>query len=205
MAAAPLVSVRIAVVAFGERLSVLAMVGSAVAIAGLALVCLARAGLSLSSSVWIVVAAMVVQGIYHPLTRPLLRRYSGLEVATYGMVFGTVMTLPAVPFGWDRMLDAPASAWLAGVYLGLLPSALGFVLWGYAVARLPVATPTSLLYFVPPVAVFIAWVWLGELPIAAELLGGVIVIAGVVVISQGDRLRQALRRSSLMPARSGER
>lgn len=194
VAAAPLVSVGIAVVAFGERLSALAMVGSVVAIAGVALVCLARAGLSLSSSVWIVVAAMVVQGIYHPLTRPLLRRYSGLEVATYGMVFGTIMTLPVVPFGWERMLDAPASAWLAAVYLGLLPSALGFVLWGYAVARLPVATSTSLLYLVPPVAVLISWLWLWELPIVPELAGGVIVIAGVVVISQGDRLGRVLRR-----------
>jgi drug/metabolite transporter (DMT)-like permease len=193
VAAAPLVSVAFAVLVFGERLSGLAILGSAVAIAGVALVCLARAGLSLSSSVWIVVAAMVVQGLYHPLTRPLLRRYSGLEVATYGMVFGTVMTLPAVPFGWDHMLAAPASAWLAAVYLGLLPSALGFVLWGYAVARLPVATSTSLLYLVPPVAVLISWLWLGELPILPELVGGLIVIAGVGVISQGDRLRRAAR------------
>lgn len=34
----------------------------------------------------------------------------------------------------------------------------------------------------------IAWVWLGELPILPELLGGLIVIASVVVISQGPRL-----------------
>jgi hypothetical protein len=58
-------------------------------------------------------------------------------------------------------------------------------LWGYATARLPIAASTSLLYLVPPVAVFIAWVWLGEIPVTSELFGGVVVIAGVVVISQG--------------------
>jgi drug/metabolite transporter (DMT)-like permease len=71
----------------------------------------------------------------------------------------------------------------------LVPSALGFVLWGYAVANLSVATSTSLLYLVPPVAVFIAFVWLGEIPRAGELLGGLVVLAGVVLVTQGDRLR----------------
>jgi hypothetical protein len=46
----------------------------------------------------------------------------------------------------------------------------------------------------PPVAVFIAWVWLGEVPLSSELLGGAIVIAGVGIISQGPRLLALLRR-----------
>jgi drug/metabolite transporter (DMT)-like permease len=65
------------------------------------------------------------------------------------------------------------------------------------VARMPVAVATSLLYLVPPVAVLIAWVWLGELPLVTELLGGVVVIVGVVIISQAPRLlaRRAAKRT----------
>jgi len=191
--AAPLVSTGLAAAIFHERLTLLKVIGSAVAIAGVALVCLARSGLSLSTAAIIVIAAAVVQGIYHPLTKPLLRRYTGLEVATYGMVFGTLMTLPFVPFGWGQILTADAPAWLSAVYLGLFPSALGFVLWGYAVARLPVSTATSLLYLVPAVAVLIAFLWLGEKPYAAELLGGLVVVCGVVLLSQGDRLAWTLK------------
>jgi drug/metabolite transporter (DMT)-like permease len=193
VAAAPLVSVSVATITLRERLTLLTVIGSVVALGGVAIVCLTRSGVALSTSVWIVVAAMIVQGLYHPLTRPLLRKYTGVEVATYGMVVGTAMLLPTLPIDWAMLATAAPPAWLAAVYLGLLPSALGFVLWGYAVGRLPVATSTSLLYLVPPVAVVIAFVWLNELPYWAELGGGLVVILGVLTVSRGEAIRARLR------------
>jgi drug/metabolite transporter (DMT)-like permease len=199
VASAPLVSVAIAAVTLGERLTVAKIAGSTVAIAGVAVVCLSRSGASLTSALWIVVGAAVVQGIYHPLTKPLLRTRSALEVATYTMVAGALMALPLLPWGWDQLTEGSASAWAAALYLALVPSALGFVLWGYAMANLPVATSTSLLYLVPAFAVLIAFVWLGEIPHASELLGGLVVIAGVVLVTQGDRLRARLRARHVSP------
>jgi drug/metabolite transporter (DMT)-like permease len=32
-------------------------------------------------------------------------------------------------------------------------------------------------------------VWLGEVPHTTELLGGLVIFAGVVIVAQGDRLR----------------
>ncbi|MGN8048101.1 DMT family transporter [Curtobacterium sp. 22159] len=194
VAAAPLVSVGVARVLFAERVSPLVGVGSVIALGGVVFVCLARSGVSMSGAVWIVVAAMVVQGIYHPLQKPLLKRYSSFEVATYCMVAGVVMTVPFVPVDAGSFAEATPGVWAAAVYLGVLPSALGFVLWAYAVARMPVAASTSLLYLVPPVAVVIAWVWLAEVPNVQELLGGLIVIVGVAVVAQGDRIRETVSR-----------
>ena len=151
IAAAPLVSVAVARALFDEHISKFTIAGSAACLTGVTLVCLARAGVSLSASVWTVVAAMVVQGIYHPLQRPLLHKYRGVEVATYCLVAGIVLTLPAVPLGWTEMTHASARKWMAAVYLGLFPSALGFVLWRYTVSHLQIAVATSLLYLVPPV------------------------------------------------------
>jgi drug/metabolite transporter (DMT)-like permease len=194
VAAAPLVSVGVARVLFDERITPFTVLGSAVALSGVAIVCVARAGLTLPAAVWLVVAAMAVQGVYHPLQRPLLKTYSGLEVATYTMITGTLMTIPFVPSGWAELRNASASGWIAALYLGLLPSALGFVLWGYATARLPIATSTSLLYLVPAVAVFIAWAWLREIPTLSELFGGGVILAGVVFIARGDEIARMPRR-----------
>lgn len=109
------------------------------------------------------------------------------------MIAGTLMTLPLVPFRAADLAHASAGGWLSAIYLALLPSALGFVLWGAAVGQLPVAISTSLLYLVPPVAVLIAWVWLGELPLPIEILGGLVVILGVVITAQGRRILERLR------------
>jgi len=197
VAAAPLVSVAIAAGAFGERLTILKIVGSAVALGGVALVTTARSDVSITSSIWIVIAAAVVQGIYHPLTKPLLLRYTGLEVATYGMVVGVVLTVPFLGFAWDDVVSASPDAWWAAMYLGVVPSAVGFVMWGYTVARLPVATSTSLLYLVPVVAIVIAYLWLGERPVWGELSGGLVVIAGVATVTLGDRALKRLRGPQL--------
>lgn len=188
VSASPLVSVGLATATLGERLTFAKVLGSIVAVAGLVLVCLSRSGAMFSSSLWLVAGAAVVQGFYPPLLKPLLRSRSSLEVTVYTMVAGALMALPLLPWGWDSLMTASAEAWRAVVYLGLVPSALGFVLWAYAVANLPVATSTSLQYLVPAVAVLVAFVWLGEVPTATELLGGLVVIAGVVIVSHGDRL-----------------
>ena len=189
VSASPLVSVALAAVTLGERVTFAKVLGSMVAIAGLVVVCLSRSGATFTSALWLVVGAAVVQGCYPPLLKPLLRTRSSLEVTVYTMVAGALMALPLLPCGWDPLMTASAEAWRSVVYLGLVPSALGFVLWAYAVANLSVATSTSLQYLVPPVAVLIAFVWLGEVPTTTELLGGLVVIAGVVIVSQGDRLR----------------
>jgi drug/metabolite transporter (DMT)-like permease len=194
VAAAPLVSVAVARLLFQEAVSRFTVIGSAIALAGVTLVCLARSGVSLSAAVWFVIGATIVQGIYHPLQRPLLRRYTGLEVASYTMIAGTIMTIPFVPAAWESLVHASAGGWFAAAYLGIAPSALGFVLWGYAVGRLPVAVSTSMLYLVPPVAVVISWIWLGQIPLLIELVGGIIVILGVIVISRRPRARFSATR-----------
>jgi drug/metabolite transporter (DMT)-like permease len=199
VAAAPLVSVAIATRFLGEQLTATKVVGSAVAIGGVVTVSLARSGATVTSALWIVIGAAVVQGIYHPLIKPLLRDRSGLEVATYTMVAGTIMALTLLPWGWNDMLTASASAWGSALYLAVLPSALGFVLWGYAVASLPMVTSTSLLYLVPAFAVVIGFVWLGEVPLVGELLGGFVVIAGVVVVGLGDRISSRVRSARIAP------
>ncbi|MGY4918727.1 DMT family transporter [Streptomyces sp. 900116325] len=184
IAVAPVFSVLLAGAFLAEPLTRNVVIGSVVAVAGTAVVTLADGLSGFTAAALVVLAAAVVQGTYHFATKPLLHRRTGLEVATYAMVAGTVFALPLLPATIRATTHAPADAMLSAVFLGLLPSALGFVLWGHAVARLPLATSTAALYLVPPVTLVVSFVWLGEVPHLIELAGGAIAVAGVVLINR---------------------
>ncbi len=184
VATAPVFSVLLAAGFLGERVTARVVAGSVVALAGVAVIAVAGGRAGASASALAVLAAAAVQGTYHFASKPLLARYSGLEVASYAMWSGTLLLVPLAPWAIRDIGAAPPHALIAAAYLGVLPSALGFVTWGYAVARLSVARATAALYLVPPVAVVVAYVWLGEVPGRAEAAGGAVAIAGVVLIQR---------------------
>ena len=193
VATAPVYSSLLAVAFLGERSSGRHRVnrhwaGSAVALAGTALIAVSH-GLGFGTSALIVLAAAVLQGIFHTAQKPLLARYTGFEVTAYAMWAGTVFVLPwtgsLVRALWGPGAHAGGAAIGSAVFLGLAPSAAGFVLWAYAMARMDVGRVTVSLYLVPAAAIGIALVWLGQVPGPAELIGGAIALAGVVLASGG--------------------
>jgi drug/metabolite transporter (DMT)-like permease len=204
VALAPVCSVLLATVLLGERLTVAIVVGSAIALSGAAVIAVAGGSTGFSAGALVVLAAAVVQGVYHVATKPLLRRYTGLEVACYAMWAGTLFLLPLAPAAVRGLTAAPTSALASAVYLGLLPSALGFVTWGHAVARYSIATSTGALYLVPPVALAVSFVWLGETPGPIPLLGGLIGITGVALINRRGRPERRQRRLRSRARSGGE-
>jgi drug/metabolite transporter (DMT)-like permease len=194
VATAPVYASLLAIGFLGEHPGRRWWAGSAIALTGTAVIAhgsMNRAhGLGFGASALLVLAAAVLQGIYHTASKPLLGRYTGFEVTAYAMWAGTAFVLP-----WTGSLlraGPGASAIGSAVFLGVFPSAVGFVLWGYALARMDVGQVTTSLYLVPAAAIIIALVWLRQVPSPVELAGGAIALAGVM-----------LARS--VPARSGPR
>jgi drug/metabolite transporter (DMT)-like permease len=205
VATAPVYASLLAVAFLGEHATRRRWAGSAVALAGTALIA-ASHGLGFGTSALIVLAAAVLQAIFHTAQKPLLARYTGFEVTAYAMWAGTVFILPWTGSLLRALLGPGAHAGGAAigsaVFLGLAPSAAGFVLWAYAMARMDVGRVTVSLYLVPAAAIGISLVWLGEILGPAELIGGAIALAGVVLASGGPTSHG---RASRVPAGDEER
>ncbi len=165
----------------------------AVACTGASLIAVAgHGGLALHEGALLVLGAAVSQAAFFVGQKPLLRRYKSLELTTWAMAIGALMTLPFAPGLPHAVATAPAEALAAVAFLGLGASAIGFVTWAYACAHIDVSLAAATLYSVPVVAFTVAWLWLGEQPTAITLIGGAIALAGVALVSRaGGRSRAA--------------
>jgi len=176
----------------GERLRVWGWAGMAVSFMGVALIAAGEGGgMRLEPGVALILLAALSSAAYFVLQKPLLARYSALELTSYTIWAGTVELLVFVPGLAGRLASAPASATAAAVYLGIFPAAVAYFTWTYLLARFPVARAASLLYTIPVLAAFFAWVWLGERPSALAAIGGVVVLSGVVAVNTLGRISGA--------------
>lgn len=102
---------------------------------------------------------------------------------------------------------ASAFGWEAGVstlYTAGLASLVGYGVFNGLLARNPSAAVVPWILLVPPVAIGSAWLLLGEQPTTAELVGGGVLVAGVLVaLRPSSASRLGVRRTAAQVAEGG--
>ncbi len=197
-----------------ERIAGRQVLGLAVAFAGVAIVVALGSGESLSfdsaRGPLIVLGAPLCFALYNVLLKPLLGRHDLLALTAATSLVGM---LGLVPFVRGSTVDAvteatPGTAALL-LYLGVIATLLGYVLWNVGLRGIGPTRAVSFTYAISPVAVLIGAVALDE-PVTLWLaVGGVLVVGGIVLAQRrgaaGEspvRLRR-WRPGASAPSRSG--
>jgi drug/metabolite transporter (DMT)-like permease len=181
-----------AAVFLGESLPQRLLAGIAIAFGGAVLIGLATSGAangSESSVVGIVlcVVAALLYGMGVTFQKPALRNVSPLQVTWIACLTGWLICLAFTPTLITELqtADAAGIGWL--VYLGLFPTSIGFLTWTYALRRTDAGRLGATTYLVPPIAIAISWLLLGEIPPALAIVGGAACIVGVIVARSSPR------------------
>jgi drug/metabolite transporter (DMT)-like permease len=181
----------------GHRPGVLTLVGAVVAALGLVLVLdlLSGADLSVPGVLW-ALGAMAGAATYFVLSAsednglpPLVLAASGLTLGAAALlVAGAVgvvpMSVSTAPVSYD---GATVPWWLPLLGLGVVTAAVAYVTGIAAGRRLGSRLASFVALLEVLFALLFAWLLLGELPRAVQVVGGVLILAGVVVVKLGER------------------
>ncbi len=123
---------------------------------------------------------------YTVLGHPTIRRLGPTRATAGGIIAGAAWLLPLflVYGAWRDFARLSATGWIAVLFLGVLCSGAGYLLWYGALVRIEASRVAAFLYLEPLVTLAAAALLLGETIGLATLVGGALLVAGVVLVQR---------------------
>jgi len=190
-----------------ERPSSRATLGIFTALAGVVVLLLGRGLASAKGSLLgdlLILAAVSAWVVYTTEGKPFAATYGPVRSTSWSMVASALLLVPVMPFALEPARTFAASTPALGsiVYLALLTSVVAYLIWYYALSKVPASRVAIFSNLQPAATAIAAWLVLGE-PLHWELaVGGALVIAGVR-LTQVPALPSVVASAASVRARSG--
>lgn len=178
----------------GEELSRWKVAGSASGFLGVALITVPKltdvqVNTGFLFGVLCLLGNAVCWSLYSTMSRRLMQRTGKpLLVTAYVTLSGTLVLLPlSLASDWSAVRLLTQSQWLSVLYLAIVCSGGGYLLWNYALSRLESMRAAIWLYL-EPVAAFVGEaLLLGIMPDALTAGGGLLIMVGALLTSAAKK------------------
>ena len=183
----PMFGALFAALFLGERLTARKGLGCAAGACGVALIA-QPAGFASTPMFAASIAACLAACVCYGFTGVVVRRYAAQTpsrgIAVGSQLAGAAMLLPLLPFS-PPPAEPTALAIASLIALALLGNALGMVLYFRLIADVGATRALTVTYLMPLFAVLWGMLFLGESLSASALAGGVLILAGTVLVTRG--------------------
>jgi drug/metabolite transporter (DMT)-like permease len=139
----------------------------------------------------LIVANSISYGAYIAVSRDLVKRYGAFNVITWLFLVSAIITLPLAVYSWSTggLGDVSASAWIAIVYIVLVPTVFVYYLNAWALTKVAPSIVAVYIYLQPLVAFGLAPAMLGETLNSRTLLSCILIFGGVAIVTIRSRSR----------------
>ncbi|HEY3066524.1 MAG TPA: EamA family transporter [Methylomirabilota bacterium] len=188
----PMTLILLSPLFLGERLRGLEVAGAVLALVGGA--CVVVNGIpGVSAAILphgrgdaLIVLAGVAFASYSLLGRPLLHRHDALTVTSRSIVWGAVAM---APFALHEWITGARAAWTATavvgtLYLAVAITAVGYLVWNWALARVQAPRAAIFLNVQPLGGALLGVFVLGETATVFTVVGAVLIVAGLCMTIQ---------------------
>lgn len=191
----PVTTAIISYIFLKEKITLIGWIGVIIGFSGIFLITLAsKEGINFDYGAFLILISALSASIYTTLQKYLVKKYGAVRSVTYAIWFGTIPFL-----FWSNELvvklsQVSTSAIYTGIYLGIFPAAIAYILWSTSLKTLSATKTATFLYLNPVFTIIISYFWIKELPNVTDILGGFIVLSGVVIThSYGKKRKRKLQ------------
>ncbi len=172
-----------------DNLSIQKVVGVMIAIVGVLIVLFAQ-GYTFDSTLMkgniITLWAVLSWSVYLAFGRLVLPKYDSVQITSLIMILGALMYAPIglwhLPdFNWQVI---SMQAWIGFIYITFFASALAYLLLTVALKQLNSSQASVFMNVQPIVAALFSWLVYGEQLTLSLVLGGLITIAGILMLQR---------------------
>jgi drug/metabolite transporter (DMT)-like permease len=196
VALAPGMTLVLAVVLGLDRVRLRHIIGLAIAFVGVAIVVELGSGSELSfesaKGPLIVIGAPLAFALYNVILKPLLGRLDLLALTAATSLVGI---LGLAPFARGSTVDTVSHLSAVDLarllYLGVLATFLGYILWNVGLRGIGPTRAVSYTYGISPLAVAIGAIVLGETVTPWLVLGGALVVGGIALTQRTSAERRS--------------
>jgi len=130
--------------------------------------------------------AAICWGVYTVLSKNLLQRHTPLQMTSISLAFGVLFLWP---ISITQVAQTPwasfdVTIWLGIFYTGLFSIGLAYALWAYGVREIGASQTAVYVNLVPVITFIAAFVILSRPFFPLQILGGLVVIAGIYITNR---------------------
>lgn len=185
IATTPIMTAVVSSKCYGEKINKLGWFTIALAFIGVLILLLWDGVFSINIGlIWTICAAIVFCG-YNILNRKLSSMgYTALEIVTYSIFCGAILLAVFSPQGVSQVITAEPKHILSVIYLGAMPSALAYFLWGKAMYLAEKTSEvTNFMFVTPLLSTALGFMLLKEIPNMGTFIGGAIIILSIILFN----------------------
>ena len=171
----------------------------AIALSVFGLYIMLKTGLGLNSNSIYGIAAVIVSAMFYSLNMVAIKKINA-DIDSFSSVMGTLLVAALlfliIGYGSDIQIptDIPIRALLAILYLALIGSVLGFLLFYYVLKRIE-ATRASLITLITPLCALMVGHFMNNEPLSLNIfIGCLMILSGLILFE----FEVAIRRMTLM-------
>ena len=126
------------------------------------------------------IIALIGFGLYTVLSKKMVQKHGSLTIMVTSSILALGIYLPLL-LALNKSIMPTPNSWPHLLTLGIIGSGLGYITFFKSLEMLPAGKASYLFFIKPPVALFLAWIFLKETVSSAALVGTCLVMAGVVI------------------------